>query len=325
MHMYLKKITSVLMICLGALAFTPAAAEPIDLSKPYCPSTYSFAGGKCEVNKEALDKIKTLPDCTAAGGTLTLADNKCKLPDALPAPACRNVAGGTQSVKGDKCMFDTKTGTSASGDYVGDYFEIVGVPADNPDLFGGPPGTRLRVLSQSELGPNDRMLNVVSVASDAGMFNREKGGAGIAKEIKASDLIAYGARRTGWTYGALAIPYKYYVRDKSFGPGVAIGPYVGRRWGRPGSAYTVAVASTIGNVKGEVRDAQDKITSTPDLMAYSMAAGVMWDISKAQGVKPFKMGLFIGVDSVSSDKVVQFKNNRKGWLALQIGFDFTDN
>jgi hypothetical protein len=258
-----------------------------------------------------------------------LVGGECKFPGAPPAPSCRGVAGGTQKLQGEKCIFDSSIETSASGDYVGDHFKIVSVPADAPDRLGGPAGTRMKVLSQKPLGANDRMLTVIPVESkgewDFFNFRDKPIGKGVAKEVKASDYIEYGADRNGWTFGALAIPFKYYLKDRNFGPGIAIGPYVGRRWGTPGSAYTFAVAATIGNVKGEVRDAQDKIISTPDLMAYSVAMGWMWDISKAEGVKPFKLGVFFGADAVSNDNVVKYKNNRKGWIALQVGFDFTDN
>jgi hypothetical protein len=142
--------------------------------------------------------------------------------------------------------------------------------------------------------------------------------------VKASDLIALGARRIGWTYGVLALPYKYYEGTRSFAGQISLGPYIGRRYGSPGSAVTIALAAAIGSVKGEVRDADNNVTSTPDLQAYSIAGGVMWDISKAPDIKPFKLGLFVGADTVAKDKVVKFPNDRKLWIAFQVGFDFTD-
>jgi hypothetical protein len=144
-------------------------------------------------------------------------------------------------------------------------------------------------------------------------------------DVKASELTGLGADRAGWAFGVLAVPFKYYSSGRAFGSGTSIGPYFGRRWGTPGSAYTFAVAATIGSVKGEVRDADDNITSTPDLQAFSLATGFMWDIAKAPEVRPFKLGVFVGADWVSSDRVVQFRQNRKPWIAFQIGFDFLDN
>jgi hypothetical protein len=51
----------------------------------------------------------------------------------------------------------------------------------------------------------------------------------------------------------------------------------------------------------------------------------MYDISKAPGIKPFKIGLFFGQDRVSKDKVVSYRQNGQTWVAFQVGFDFTDN
>jgi hypothetical protein len=124
----------------------------------------------------------------------------------------------------------------------------------------------------------------------------------------------------------LSLPFKYHAHDKSFTPGALnIGPYLGRRWGSSGSAITAALAAAIGSVRGEVRDAQGNITGTPDVTAFSMAVGLMLDVSKNPDFKPFKVGLFYGIDRVNADDAVKYKHNRKPWVAFQIGYDFTDN
>ena len=92
-----------------------------------------------------------------------------------------------------------------------------------------------------------------------------------------------------------------------------------------GSAITFAGTVAIGSVKGEVKDSTGKVTDTPDLMALSVAAGWMYDISKSASGKPFKIGVFIGKDFVSSGNAVNYPRNRQTWAAFQIGFDFTDN
>jgi hypothetical protein len=51
----------------------------------------------------------------------------------------------------------------------------------------------------------------------------------------------------------------------------------------------------------------------------------MYDISKAPGTKPFKIGVFFGQDRVGRDNAVSYRQNGRGWAAFQIGFDFTDN
>jgi hypothetical protein len=183
------------------------------------------------------------------------------------------------------------------------------------------------VLSQQKLGNNDMALTVIPVLSAPTPFLtwRDKEANEQARTVRATDLAEVGATRAGWAYGGLALPFKYYTGEHRFVTNVSVGPYVGWRWGQPGSTITLAATAAIGSVAGEIRDADNKITSTPQLTAFSWGGGAMWDLSKAADSKPFKIGVFVGKDRVSHDDVVKFKNDNKFWMSLQVGFDFTDN
>lgn len=310
-------------------AASAAPAEVIDLAdiKPRCPSPFNYdpATKACVIADAAkLADLKTEAQCGGPG--LKLMDGRCTtVAGKEPAPDCGNSLPDLV-VKDGRCVVQRDTPRSAAGSYIGDCFKIVATP--NPNTLGYAAGDKLVVLSQVEEG-NDQLLRVtkadiaragpVPVPYFCGTVGPE------LKTVRASDLNAIGAERLGWTYGVLALPFKYYRKERSFGSGVSLGPYVGRRSGAAGSAITFAVAATVGSVKGEVQDANGNITSTPDLLAYSWAAGWMFDISKSPGVKPFKIGLFLGQDRVSRDKVVNYKLNGQTWVAFQIGFDFTDN
>jgi hypothetical protein len=311
---------AVLWALLGMLP--SVAAQGIETNiEAKCTSPYykpKPAAGKCEPDQE---KISALTKATCVGPGITFKGEKCVPSEKAPAPECGDVLPDLV-LKDGKCVVDRKVPRSATADYVGDCFEIYARTADG-DTAGYPSDTTVKVLSQRALGEFDRSLTVAP--ADRGFLSCDVRKDSVATTVKASELIEIGAKRVGWAYGVLALPFKYYAHDKSFGSGLSLGPYIGRRWGTPGSAYTFALAATIGTVKGEVRDAQGNITSTPDLQAYSYAAGFMWDISKAQNIKPFKVGVFVGRDLVGSDDVVKFDNNRKTWIAFQIGFDFTDN
>jgi len=308
-----------------ALCGVNSNADPVDLSVPYCHPLFDLnpATGLCKAKPAEVANLKPAECITIVG--LKLNGSSCAPDVTEPQPQCRAVLGQVATLKNGKCTYEPQSMTSASGDYVGDFFTIAAVPEDNPGKLGFPAGTVVKVLSQKSQGSNDELLTVAPVMPPKYLPYIDLDPVGPSKTIAASELIEYGASRTGWTYGVLAVPYKYYTHDKKFGDGVSIGPYIGRRWGRPGSAWTLAASAAIGKVKGQVLDDAGKVTSTPDLMAYSLAAGVMWDVSKRDGIKPFKVGLFTGQDIVGEDDKVKFKNNRKWWLALQIGFDFTDN
>ncbi len=213
---------------------------------------------------------------------------------------------------------------SATGDYEGDYFRIIALSPGHSRI-SYPQDQWIRVLSQRKISAQDSELTVIALDARPWLFWPDSRSRQAARTVRASDLSETGATRVGWTYGALALPFKYYPGDKRFKTNVSVGPYIGRRYGVPGSAFTIAATAAIGAVTGEVRDAADKVTSTPELLAFSLAAGVMWDLNKSPAVKPFKIGLFVGKDRASTDSTVTFQGNRKLWVSFQIGYDFTEN
>ena len=332
-----KLITSVVLSVGMSLASGPAWAEIIPLPTPTCASPFDAkpVAGKCVADKE---KIKALNELTCKEVGAKFQSGACLLPDPPPAPQCGNSIPDL-AVQGEVCVINRKVPRSAAGDYVGDFFKVwAESPALAPMLRSESvvsarnaydeqprPLVVLKVLSQRPLGENDAMLTVIPAQMKHLSIGYNAVGGPQAIEVRASDLAEVGATRIGWAFGVLALPFKYYSKSKNISSGLSLGPYVGQRRGPPGSAYTFAATAALSAVKGDVRDDAGKIISTPELPAISLAAGVMWDITKSVTAKPFKMGVFAGVDSVSNDNVVKFKNNRKLWLAFQIGFDFTDN
>ena len=306
----------------------PAAAQVIDLKdvKPECPKPYDTVpvAGKCTGDSAKLNDRTTRETCeTTIGLTFDENTKKCSFGSDSPAPTC-GAKLPDLVYKDGACFVDRSTPRSSLGNYEGDYFHIVAVKKASADIPFAQ-NTWIKVLSQRKLGDQDVELTVVAVKRAPIPFVHDKQIETEARTVRASDLAETGATRAGWTYGALALPFKYYSSSKRFTTNVSVGPYAGWRWGRPGSAVTIAATAAIGSVAGEVRDANDRVTGTPQLLAFSTGAGVMWDISKAPGTKPFKVGIFAGKDRVSSDDSVKFRNDNKWWVSLQIGYQFTDN
>ncbi len=295
-------------------------------NKDYFETT---ADGQCKPKADAIAKLGK-DKCTVPGTALVDDAGKCA-PNLsqLPTPICPTTEPPSKFDKSLKqCVVSDDRPRSALGDYVGDCFRIRALPDPSPIRGVLTQGHTYLVVSQKAEGETDKLLRLAETDTRTALnanasFNCRSKVDGKEFDLKASDLVAVGADRSGWTYGVLALPYKFHIDDRSFGSSVSIGPYVGRRWGVPGSAYTFALAATIGTVKGEVRDAQDKVTSTPDLQAFSLAMGWMWDIANGSATRPFKLGVFAGADVVGADNVVKYKHNRKPWVAFQIGFDFT--
>ena len=288
-----------------------------------CPPNFDVKGGRCVANAAALATLDA-STCKGKGLAFVGTPPKCfAVEEQEPVPECAASAIKTEfDAKLQQCVTQDEIPRSSLGDYIGDCFRIGALPSPPPPNLVA--GEVYAVMSQRPEGTTDKVLTL-SGTTDGGRWKCGSNPKSTEFTIKASELIAMGASRNGWAYGVLALPFKFHFDDKSFGSGISIGPYFGRRWGTPGSAYTLAMAATIGSVKGEVRDAQGNITGTPDLQAFSLALGYMYDIAKGVDTRPFKIGFFVGTDVVGADNGVKYKHNKKPWLAFQIGFDFTDN
>lgn len=313
----------------------PNTINPSDYQKPKaCPNGFDFSDSdaQCVVAKS----LQTDKAACTAFKILAYDDTKtaCALrPDQkAPAPTCNVLDGYKATLTSGLCLYERATPVSAAGDYIGDCFHILAVPP-NVDLVAD---SRYLVTFQGDKSgeSQDRALTLVEAERKFSFaYCKPKVGAKVVEGVKASDLIRTGAYRTGWAYGLLTMPYKYFPGAKSFVSGAPVGPYLGLRFGSVGAGMTVAAALTIGQVNGDTvnitKDAGGIETKTKtgstQLPAISGAVGVIFDISKAQNTKAFKAGFFIGRDRVNNDPTIDYKYNGRGWLAVQLGYDFTDN
>lgn len=289
---------------------------------PSCGSKYyKFENAACVVTPDSPADLSE-KKCNLPG--LKFANDKCERTAIAPNPTCGTAIPDLAfDPTSKKCVVDRRIQRSSSGNYVGDCFRITAVP----EVKAGFPwsgGERLVALHQRDTD-GDAMLTVVESKSKYLWFGCAPKNGSVVHDVRASDLERAGASRYGWTYGVLVLPFKYYRHSSGFSSGLSFGPYLGRRYGMPGSAFTVAAGVALSSVKGEVKDSAGSITDTPDLQALSATIGVMWDISKKPGIKPFKIGVFYGADRVNQGDVIKYVNNKKPWLAFQVGFDFTDN
>jgi hypothetical protein len=312
------------------LALTAAPARAIEVAKVAkdatltCPANFAVKGMACVADDAEILKL-TEDKCKGAGLAFVGKPAQCfVVKDQIPTPTC---SGGALPLTYDKtlqqCVVKDEIPRSLLSEYLGDCFRIKGLPAGSK--LGLESENTYQVRFQRPEGTADKMLTL-ALSGDKGTLGCAPVEKATLFDVKASDLQAIGANRAGWAFGVLALPYKYHTDDRSFSAATSVGPYFGRRWGTPGSAYTFAVAATIGSVKGEVRDAVDKtkIVETPDLQAFSLSAGFSYDVSKSPEIRPFKIGFFVGADWVGSSDIVKYKHNRKPWVALQIGYDFLD-
>jgi hypothetical protein len=206
--------------------------------------------------------------------------------------------------------------TNSNDNYIGDCFHVY-LKTKTPDDKILNPGWYLTLAQDKE------KLSMVKVQSNGIYCSPKKadvgeGGYPIEVQVNVHDLDGR-AKRTGWVYGALVLPFKYHLEDKSFSGETTIGPYLGRRSTLGSSSFIWAVTAGLTPLSVESTDAGGNQKST-QLSAFTYAAGLMFEINN--GASPFRVGLFYGTDVVSSDSVVTYKHDRQNWLAFQLGWDF---
>ncbi len=315
------------LACQAARADDAGTFNPATYAVPQCPTNFDKqADGTCKANPAGIGKL-TQDGCTNVNG-IKWDDSTKKCVASTPAPSAQCLPYGSDkaTLTNGACTYTKTTATSAAGDYVGDCFKIV------TNIAGSnlTPGSWYMTEAQKNLDSGDRTLAIAD-ADKKMLWICSPTPGGTSHEIAASKLIDAGAVRTGYTWGVLTMPYKYYPRLKKFDVNAPVGGYFGYRTGQAGSGLTMAAALTLSSVKADsvdpntIEDGKPKITGSTNVAALSGAIGVMFDISKSATAKPFKAGFFVGADFVNQSSTISYPENHKLWMALQLGYDFTDN
>lgn len=122
--------------------------------------------------------------------------------------------------------------------------------------------------------------------------------------------------RFGLTYGALLVPYKYYVDSDDFKAASSIGPYMGYRFD-PSSNWLGLGAKVVGFLGATTVEVPKDSGGTSNIFGISYGVGLIGVLKKE-----FQFGLVVGADRVSNSE--NFDNNGKAWVALALGYNFTN-
>ncbi|WP_347703289.1 hypothetical protein [Roseateles paludis] len=143
--------------------------------------------------------------------------------------------------------------------------------------------------------------------------------------VPTATLEASAHTRYGWVYGPMVVPFKYFMHDHSIEPSQSLGMYLGYRistFNRGISLVGTAGAATmkVSTVVDSTDPAKPgKTTKENSILGYSMAAGVLVDITRE--AKPFVAGLLIGKDFVGSNSALPYVHDRRWWMAFQLGWN----
>ncbi len=342
-HPHVRLMVWLTISLLTMSAWLPHAhSETLRLNAPQsatCPKLYSAdptQPTQCKFTGLTVSEA----DCAPAAEFTYKVGFGCTPKQAVVSPNCPDIKGYVSAVvvsddgKTAQCRYTRPDlPSSHAGDYEGDCFRL------KTPLGGLPAGTRLIVSEQSKpsTDPDPDLVLVRGVNWGVGMLQDFVPGWLSCRvdesdhppvKLSASELARSGATRRGYSYGLLTMPYKYFPGSKEFIAGLPVGGYLGWRAGQPGSAFTVAVAATLSTVQGKTytTDANGVRTDTgsTNLSALSWAIGATFDVTRRPGSQAFKSGIFVGRDHVNLTPNVDYKYNNKTWVAIQIGFDFTD-
>jgi hypothetical protein len=307
-----------------ATAQLPETLEPGKYGKPsVCPTGYDFvdATSPCRLNDGIVMALK-LEECGRAG--FKFENGKCSAQGTkAPSPECAYLPGYTPKVEAGACSYKKQVPTSAPGQFVNDCLVILSPPAGSGLVMGG----KYAVTEQVAQTGDDSLLSLAPGEIDYFPLHCKQLPGAITK-VLASDLLG-ATRRYGYTWGVLSMPYKWFPKQKAFVTGAPIGAYVGWREAQAASGTTYAVAATLSSVKADTfetaADGLETVTGSTEVSALSLAVGVIWDISKDKRSTPFKAGVFIGSDMINEAPGIRYLYNRKTYVAIQIGYNFTDN
>lgn len=191
-----------------------------------------------------------------------------------------------------------------------------------------PAGTRFRGIGEAMVDKNQtpspvfRAYNVPNPSTTL-ISGRCAGGVNLVKEgdivlIAPADLKMLPPDRYGLTYGTLLVPYKYHFSGSDFGSGASVGGYLGYRWDRSGvigiALHPVVFVGAATIPVSQVTNGQVK---TENMAGISYGIGLLGSVKDE-----FQLGIIIGSDRVN--KSADYRYNGKAWLAISLGFEFSN-
>lgn len=135
-------------------------------------------------------------------------------------------------------------------------------------------------------------------------------------KLSKNKLAQTSYQRSGITFGALVVPFKYRLGAKELVSSSAIAPYIGFRtaWLQGfGMTFTPILAAGLSLVP--VTDAGTSTTATKS--AYTFAAGLRLTSSKSES---FSAGLILGRDFLNKVDKAGDKNADKPWVSFYLGY-----
>lgn len=135
------------------------------------------------------------------------------------------------------------------------------------------------------------------------------------KENVGGFVVDYGEQK-GWTYGALVVPYKYYIKPGDITGAATVAPYAGYRWDLNPTGFEFRPIFFAGPT---VLTGIEENGDSTSLFGLSVGLGLLFEINNE-----FNAGFVVGKDYVSSGDKSKFDAHADKWIALSLGYDFSN-
>ncbi len=136
-----------------------------------------------------------------------------------------------------------------------------------------------------------------------------------AYQLALTDLKRSGLARTGVTYGALVVPFKYHTSgDREYTGSASVGGYAGYRFETLRNlGFTATPIGFMGAANISLPSGSGN--GTDNVMGFSYGVGLVATFKGS-----FQTGVVVGWDRVGNN--ANYKYNGKPWVALEIGYAF---
>jgi hypothetical protein len=137
--------------------------------------------------------------------------------------------------------------------------------------------------------------------------------------VKRTEMSGTPPDRYGLTYGTLLVPYKMQLKgDRGLSGKASIGGYIGFRQDRSGVTGLALQYVFFGGASSiSVPQTVDGKSVSQDLTGLSYGVALLGTVKDT-----FQLGVVIGADRVN--RSANYANNNKPWIALSLGFDFSN-
>ena len=218
----------------------------------------------------------------------------------------------------DSAFAATNDETKYQGDKLSFPVNVHGKYKDNNNEICIPAKTPLRGLSDltKDDGLTVRLDKVYGSYKDCNDDKTEI--KNIPIQLTEEVVTKNGPNRYGITYGGLVVPFKYHPSgSKEFKGGSTVAPYLGYRFDRNDWGLGLKLVGFLGGSIVSIEQDVNGETKTQNLAGFSYGVGIIGTIKGE-----FQMGVVFGVDQVSES--ANYKDNGKVWIAVGIGFSFSE-